>query len=862
MASKVSRSPLPPPQPIPQSPFGDCAAELAELPLPVDRVEPRREGVAAAARVAVAMSALDRNGAGVDEPGGDGKVAARRVRAPAQNSALQPSRPASPPGFDEAPSAAPARTSLGYRPPPSSSTEAVAAPPSSEWAFEAFKPSGRLGVLRFDLSRGYVTFGRSPDADVTLEHPSCSRLHAVLEFRASDGLPRLLDAGSTHGTRVNRRRLEPRAAVRVRVGDVIAFGASSRFYVLLGPEQDRPAEAKKRDAQGRTKEGSVGEAHGPGSGGGGDGDGTGGASVAAVAAGDASAVSEKRHAPGVPLSSVALWSGRSAEASQRLPTGDGHREEASGATGTASPSPPSHQTSPAVSAAFPFQPSERQLHLAQRIRRLRERADSLRASSRAIRARAELSRAGFTPGQAAAILQNDESVKRLCEEADEAEEVLRASLGRARKGRRIADDGADDREAGAGPATARGTTKAHDGLDPSSVGRSSASHSKDDGERLRRQRGSGPAATSGRDEPSSLLLDLSVSLVPPPDASPDAAELEARRRIAQERVDALEGELRNVESSAHERQGSTGRANEDAGEALSGRRGDPTTTDTPGAKQGEATAKASAARQERVPSLDALDAFMAESLPQQLARDESDRITRHLVRAKKDVRTLGKLLQVADPEGIFARERAEGGAISREEAERAVQRARSTLEGRADEADATTTRCDENTQGSKPSEQGDFDGGNATKKAPLPLPQAALCKATPASAPSRSETASELAVSPGSSSKPSEQDDAKRRRVQGPSLPLAPARASPSPTPQLRSPQPQVPSRTLPVTSPAPPASAPDQSTASTSAPVPPAPLPRASTAPPPPAYDEGDWQPPEGQSGDGRTALNDALGY
>ena len=46
-------------------------------------------------------------------------------------------------------------------------------------------------------------------ADIVLEHPSSSRLHAVIQFKAT-GEAFLYDAASAHGTFLNKRRLKPR----------------------------------------------------------------------------------------------------------------------------------------------------------------------------------------------------------------------------------------------------------------------------------------------------------------------------------------------------------------------------------------------------------------------------------------------------------------------------------------------------------------------------------------------------------------------------------------------------------------------------------------------------------------------------
>ena len=65
-------------------------------------------------------------------------------------------------------------------------------------------------------SVGYVTFGRTPASDMVLEHPSASRLHAVLQFRSADGHAFLYDAGSAHGTFLNKNLITPRTHIPVR----------------------------------------------------------------------------------------------------------------------------------------------------------------------------------------------------------------------------------------------------------------------------------------------------------------------------------------------------------------------------------------------------------------------------------------------------------------------------------------------------------------------------------------------------------------------------------------------------------------------------------------------------------------------
>ena len=52
--------------------------------------------------------------------------------------------------------------------------------------------------------------------DIVLEHPSSSRLHAVLQFNGETRAAYLYDANSAHGTFVNRRRIKAGVHVPIR----------------------------------------------------------------------------------------------------------------------------------------------------------------------------------------------------------------------------------------------------------------------------------------------------------------------------------------------------------------------------------------------------------------------------------------------------------------------------------------------------------------------------------------------------------------------------------------------------------------------------------------------------------------------
>ena len=80
--------------------------------------------------------------------------------------------------------------------------------------------------------------------DFPTEHPSCSKQHAVLQFRYTEkknewgekqgGVkPYVIDLDSANGTRVNGEKVPERRYVEVRSGDVVMFGESTRLVGTL-----------------------------------------------------------------------------------------------------------------------------------------------------------------------------------------------------------------------------------------------------------------------------------------------------------------------------------------------------------------------------------------------------------------------------------------------------------------------------------------------------------------------------------------------------------------------------------------------------------------------------------------------------
>ncbi|KAL2935253.1 FHA domain-containing protein DDL [Bienertia sinuspersici] len=117
--------------------------------------------------------------------------------------------------------------------------------PNIRWRLYVFKGGEVLDEPLYVHRQSCYLFGRERRvADIPTDHPSCSKQHAVLQYRQvekekPDGMmskqvrPYLMDLGSTNKTFVNENPIEPQRYYELFEGDTIKFGNSSREYVLL-----------------------------------------------------------------------------------------------------------------------------------------------------------------------------------------------------------------------------------------------------------------------------------------------------------------------------------------------------------------------------------------------------------------------------------------------------------------------------------------------------------------------------------------------------------------------------------------------------------------------------------------------------
>jgi adenylate cyclase len=82
----------------------------------------------------------------------------------------------------------------------------------------------------------WAVVGRTTAAEFSVAHPSMSRRHA--ELRLTDRGVELLDLGSTNGTFVNDKALDPSTITRVAPGDDVAFGDVHYSVEALQPPEE------------------------------------------------------------------------------------------------------------------------------------------------------------------------------------------------------------------------------------------------------------------------------------------------------------------------------------------------------------------------------------------------------------------------------------------------------------------------------------------------------------------------------------------------------------------------------------------------------------------------------------------------
>ncbi|KJA23170.1 hypothetical protein HYPSUDRAFT_39944 [Hypholoma sublateritium FD-334 SS-4] len=132
-------------------------------------------------------------------------------------------------------------TVLKYNEPPEARKPVVG------WRLYVFKDDEQVELLHIHRQSAYLVGRDRLVADIAIDHPSCSKQHAVFQYRyvqekdefgSSKGTvkPFIIDLESTNGTSVNDETIPPARFYELKAKDVVKFGLSTREYVLLHDE--------------------------------------------------------------------------------------------------------------------------------------------------------------------------------------------------------------------------------------------------------------------------------------------------------------------------------------------------------------------------------------------------------------------------------------------------------------------------------------------------------------------------------------------------------------------------------------------------------------------------------------------------
>ncbi|CAE6523269.1 unnamed protein product [Rhizoctonia solani] len=129
-------------------------------------------------------------------------------------------------------------TLLKYNEPPE------ARKPVENWRVYVFKGKEQVDLFHLHRQSAYLIGRDAKICDILVEHPSCSKQHAAIQFRqvhVKDEFgvakavvkPFVIDLESTNGTMVNDDPIPVSRYYELKPSDVLKFGESTREYVML-----------------------------------------------------------------------------------------------------------------------------------------------------------------------------------------------------------------------------------------------------------------------------------------------------------------------------------------------------------------------------------------------------------------------------------------------------------------------------------------------------------------------------------------------------------------------------------------------------------------------------------------------------
>ncbi|CEG43793.1 Transcriptional regulator SNIP1, contains FHA domain [Plasmopara halstedii] len=114
--------------------------------------------------------------------------------------------------------------------------------PTKRYRLYVFKNDKNIATLHVHRKSVFLIGRDKAVADILTEHPSCSKQHAVLQYRMyqketatieQEVRPYIMDLNSTNSTFLNGVQIESSRYIELKEKDVLKFGESTREYVLI-----------------------------------------------------------------------------------------------------------------------------------------------------------------------------------------------------------------------------------------------------------------------------------------------------------------------------------------------------------------------------------------------------------------------------------------------------------------------------------------------------------------------------------------------------------------------------------------------------------------------------------------------------
>ncbi|KAG5513594.1 hypothetical protein PMAC_001026 [Pneumocystis sp. 'macacae'] len=114
--------------------------------------------------------------------------------------------------------------------------------PDKSWQLYVFKNDKQIDIFNIYQKSCYLLGRDRMVVDIPIDHPSCSKQHAVIQFRKvkpknivsiEEIKPYIIDLESANGTFLNNERIIHSYYIELKPKDMIKFADSTREYILL-----------------------------------------------------------------------------------------------------------------------------------------------------------------------------------------------------------------------------------------------------------------------------------------------------------------------------------------------------------------------------------------------------------------------------------------------------------------------------------------------------------------------------------------------------------------------------------------------------------------------------------------------------